>query len=250
MKIQFSKFKLNFAALAIAVLTLNLAAQSNATKNDGNVKPNEIDQRVFGRWQSESEVLEIRPDGVMTATKTHVPFEIVNSTIRANGENGLVEYPFEFNGDKLVLTFNEKDKIAYTRLPMTTVEPPNGSIRADLTSNWCYSTESKKGKERQTEKRCFAFDENGYFKYSSESRTEKKSGGETESSSSKQKSGGLWRASATTLFLYFYGKEVPQTLRLVVDSASPGTRKDSKTNAKTLRLDDNLYVQSFGTIEF
>lgn len=163
---------------------------------------------LVGRWKSEVAIIEIRADGTIKINDDEYSYKVKNSVITVSNDEGSLQFPYELDGDTLVVDAQGQE-VVYTRIKGTTkVGTNNGSgtgsgqaggerIVMEFVGKWCYLA-NLGGTSSYRSDRCFTLYQNGTYEYSGETS----SSGSAGSSVGSTYDTGRWTATATTLTAY------------------------------------------------
>ena len=225
-----------FVALVI-VLGLAPMAYVRAQNAGGPKSADEATKKaLLGRWQSSEAVIEFRANGSVKINDDEYVYKVKGPVITVTSLEGSMQFPYELNGDKLVVQVEDRE-VVYTRLKgnstgtqgMALPGAAGGGIVPEFVGKWCYMS-NLTGTNSYMSSRCFTLYQNGTYEYSAESSSSGNYGG----TSGQSYDSGRWSATRTTITAYSnaHGKIVyPIELR-----------NHPKTGDAMIVLDGDAYV--------
>lgn len=108
----------SFGLIVFALLIMLNAGCALAQTNRSSAKPiaqQKSENPLVGRWQSDEATVEIRSNGTLTINGEEFAYKVRNSVIVVTGEDGSMNFPFELNGDRLVVEVEGRE-VVYTRV--------------------------------------------------------------------------------------------------------------------------------------
>jgi hypothetical protein len=222
------------SAFSIIILTVVcICAQKNQTRNTGSQS-----SALVGRWVSDEATVEIRADGTLTINGEEFSYKVKNSIITVYGEEGTMQFPFELNGDTMIVSVADRE-IEYRRAKGRNNPGGGNTIRGaanpqELVGKWCYMANVNGGSgNSRMSNRCFTLFANGTYEYYSETSTSVSNG----SSASQEYDSGRWSATATTLTAY------SKTYGTITYNLQK--RNHPKTGDPMLIVDGDAYVTAY-----
>jgi hypothetical protein len=163
---------------------------------------------LVGVWVSGDQSLDIRGDGILLINGKPFTYAIGNQTLFVEGPDGsAASYPFQLNGDQLVVTVNNQ-KVTYTRRGAAPAAPgPGGAAPAgakgatpqELVGKWCYMANVNASNGGRQSSTCFALNPDGSYQYHSESSSSGTAHGNAWGTASQNDDRGRWSAVGNTL---------------------------------------------------
>lgn len=155
---------------------------------------------LIGKWKSDIAVIEFFPNGGIKINDDEYVFKVKGSVITVSSLEGSMQFPYELDGDKLVVQVDGRD-VVYTRLKGRAAETVGtadaGGIIPEFVGKWCYMS-SMSGTNSFMSSRCFTLYQNGTYEYSAESSTS----GNYGATSGQSYDTGRWSATRDTLTAY------------------------------------------------
>ena len=157
---------------------------------------------IIGRWKSDEATVEIRDDGTLTINGQQYSYRADDSAITISSSEGSVSLPYQFSGDKMVVSIQGR-RVIYTRIGNASSGEQNsagtnrqGSIPQELVGKWCYyaSVRPNYGNMRTSES-CFTLNADGTYEYYENNHT----GGAPGTYTSDTRDSGRWSATATSI---------------------------------------------------
>ena len=184
-----------FAALFSVVVSAN-AQPGTAAKNP-----------LVGRWKSDIAVIEIRANGTVKINDDEFVYKVKNSVITVANDEGVMAFPFELDGDTLVVQVDGSE-VVYTRIKAGQgtgtgvgsgggISGGEGTIIQAFVGQWCYQANLNSSNSYHS-RRCFTLYANGTYEYSTDYSQAGGAGG----SSSQSYDSGRWTATRNTITAY------------------------------------------------
>ncbi|HRI03647.1 MAG TPA: hypothetical protein PLL77_07885 [Pyrinomonadaceae bacterium] len=199
---SFQRVRSAFPVVALVSAALfSMVVSANAQPGTAAKNP------LVGRWKSDVAVIEIRANGTVKINDDEFVYKVKNSVITVANDEGVMAFPFELDGDTLVVQVDGSE-VVYTRLKgnatggttsggMGNSGGGEGSVIAAFVGQWCYQANLNSTNSYHS-RRCFTLYANGTYEYSSDYS---QAGGEGGSSSQSYDSG-RWTATRNTITAY------------------------------------------------
>lgn len=220
----------------VSFSTFGIYAQD--TENESWNTKKQSESALVGRWESDEATIEIRANGSLTINGEEFAYKVKNSVITVIGDEGSMDFPFQLNGDKLIVNV-EGRRVGYTRMKSGGQADKNrnekrGGITTELIGKWCYiSNVSLNSSNSRMSNRCFTLYENGTYEFYSETS----SSGSVASSASQEYDSGRWSATENSITAY---SEKHGTLTYRIEK-----RNHPKTGDPMLIVDGDAYVTAY-----
>ncbi|MBK8301907.1 MAG: hypothetical protein WBC19_09660 [Pyrinomonadaceae bacterium] len=185
-------------ALGLGMSVVSVAQPGTAAKNP-----------LVGRWKSDIAVIEIRANGTVKINDDEFVYKVKNSVITVASDEGVMTFPYELDGDTLVVQVDGSE-VVYKRLKgnetggtggvtfgTSNGTGSEGSVIPAFVGQWCYQANLNSTNSYHS-RRCFTLYANGTYEYSSDYS---QAGGEGGSSSQSSDSG-RWTATRNTITAY------------------------------------------------
>lgn len=169
---------------------------------------------LVGRWKSDIAEIEIRANGTVKINDDEFVYKVKNSVITVANDDGVMAFPFELDGDTLVVQVDGSE-VVYTRIkgdaavgtvgtghgtsggyPGSGSSSGEGIIQA-FVGKWCYQANLNSANSYHS-RRCFTLFANGTYEYS----TDYSQAGGTGGSSSGSYDSGRWTATRNAITAY------------------------------------------------
>ena len=162
---------------------------------------------LVGRWKSDIAVIEIRANGTVKINDDEFVYKVKNSVITVANDEGVMAFPFELNGDTLVVQVDGSE-VVYTRIKAGQgtgtgvgsgggISGGEGTVIQGFVGQWCYLA-NLGGTSSYRRDRCFTLYANGTYEYYGETS----SSGSAGSSVGTQTDSGRWTATRNTITAY------------------------------------------------
>jgi hypothetical protein len=204
----------------------NFPGDSGPGANPENSTSSATPAALVGHWRSETEQLDIQPNGTVLINGVSYAYAVSGNTLQVQGQSTSASYPFALDGNKLTVTLNGQP-VVYTRIeaptfvptpsatdtvplariagegpPMNPTSAPSapapaagGSVVPELVGKWCFMSNVNANDGGRQSNTCFALNGDGTYWYHAETSSSGQYGG-TASQSDDQ---GRWVASGNTL---------------------------------------------------